>query len=106
MKTLLFLPFVSLPIVAAHEETVSWNPFIFIFFPLIFYLLIVASAYNQLRPRFPFFLVLLAIFFPPLFFSILMYIFCVFLIVAPLEPIEVQEPTRRRISRDEIRNRV
>ena len=96
-----------MPLVAAHE-TVSWDPFIFIFFPLIFYLLIVATAYNKLRPRFPFFLVLLAIFFPPLFFAILMYILCVFIIVAPLEPVEVQEveTTRRRVSRQDIRNSV
>ena len=94
------------------HQPVSWYPFVFIVFPLLFYSMIVVISYNRLRPRFPFFLVLLAISFPPLFFAILLYIFCAFiLITTPLEIQEAQRETqvdmrRRRVSRQDIRDRV
>lgn len=93
--------FLLITLVAAHEanntddtgETrtvVYWNPFIFILFPFLFYMLVVTSSYPYVRSRFPIYLLFIAILFPPVFFGILLYLLILSLFVPIIEPTEIK----------------
>lgn len=81
-------------LVKANHGVVYWNPFIFILFPLMFYVMIIITSYSHVRPRFPFFLVFFAILFPPAFFIILLYISFFFIFPRRIEIVEIEQPPR------------
>lgn len=99
------LPFTLMSVCQAHNEDPYFvSTWILLSLLFIFYVIIVASSYSYMRPRFPLFLIFLCILFPPLFFFLGIYLLFV-LAFYPIVEQPAPEPTRR-VSRADLRNRV
>jgi hypothetical protein len=98
--------------VSDAEQTYFSLTWTFFSVMLFIYLLLIVASVPYVRPRFPFGLIILSIFFPPLFFFFLFYVFFLYLFVAPVvivqqeqEMTQSQSRTTSR-SRSQIRNNV